>query len=440
MLVKLKKFSPILIFILLFILFFCYCQFLLTISSDEIWEYGYSFNIANGLCPYRDFNMVVTPLYPYLSSIFIKIFGPYLLSLNIFNALLLTTTVFISYKLIGKYALILVGFLLFYPSPTYNNLVLLLFSLFLYVNEKEMNDNRKVILTAVILSGIFLTKQSVGGVLFLVAFFVTKKKGKFLICFSIPIALLSIYLLLNNALYDFINYSFLGLFDFGTKNGNINIFMYITLIACAMLLLLYRRNKKMYIIYALAYQIMAFPIFDSYHMHIALIAFLLVLFMIYPNKIPNFMVYSCSIFFLIVSLFLNRGDDYIVKEKNFMYGRCANDGYFMIINETSKIIDTYGKTYDKIYNLTRYSYLTKLYRNDKIDKFDMTLNGNMGYKGYLDYIADIDSYCTSNKCLIIISPGIENNYMQKNYEINQYVMDNYSFMVNSFLGYHVYTN
>ena len=34
-----------------------------TPTTDEIWNYGYTYNIATGLIPYRDFNMVTTPLF-----------------------------------------------------------------------------------------------------------------------------------------------------------------------------------------------------------------------------------------------------------------------------------------------------------------------------------------------------------------------------------------
>ena len=440
MLVNLKKIIPIFIFLIIFVFIFCFCQFLLTISVDEIWEYGYGYNIANGLIPYRDFNMVVTPLYSYISSIFIKVLGPYLLSINILNALILTFTFFIWYKLLGKKAIVLFSFMLFFPAPTYNNLVLFLFFLFLYIKEKNIDERKKIIYSSLILSAIFLTKQSIGVVLFLIEFLMTKSKKVFIIYFSIPIILLVIYLFFNKALYAFIDYSFLGLFDFGTRNGNISFYMYISLIVSALLLLLYGKYRQKNMLYALGYQIMAFPIFDFYHTHMGIIAFIFVLLLTYSKRIPNVVTYFAFIFFLICSFHMNRGDDYIVKEKNYMYGRCANDAYFEIINGTSNIIDKYVNSYDQIYNLTRYSYLVKLYRGDKINKFDMTLNGNMGYKGYKKYIRDIDENCENNKCLIIISSKVENNYMQKNYEILDYVVNNYNLIDNSYLGYEIYSN
>ena len=63
-----KKYKKIILFIVLIIVIIIYTMFISGISYDEIWEYGYGYNISIGLIPYRDFNMIVTPLYPILIS------------------------------------------------------------------------------------------------------------------------------------------------------------------------------------------------------------------------------------------------------------------------------------------------------------------------------------------------------------------------------------
>ena len=35
-------------------------------NLDEIWNFNYARNIANGLIPYKDFNMLQTPLLPFI--------------------------------------------------------------------------------------------------------------------------------------------------------------------------------------------------------------------------------------------------------------------------------------------------------------------------------------------------------------------------------------
>ena len=47
------------------------------VDLDGVWGYGFSYNIASGLVPYKDFNMVIGPLYSILFSFPMKLFGNY---------------------------------------------------------------------------------------------------------------------------------------------------------------------------------------------------------------------------------------------------------------------------------------------------------------------------------------------------------------------------
>ena len=78
-------------FIIIFIITFFYnliCNHL--ISNDEIWNYGFSYNIASGLIPYKDFNMIITPFYPFLGSLFLIFLGKNLVVFHIFNTFICT--------------------------------------------------------------------------------------------------------------------------------------------------------------------------------------------------------------------------------------------------------------------------------------------------------------------------------------------------------------
>jgi len=57
-------------YILLFIFFFISLVFIFTISrGDTFVNYGFSYAISKGEIPYKDFNMVITPLAPFIYSI-----------------------------------------------------------------------------------------------------------------------------------------------------------------------------------------------------------------------------------------------------------------------------------------------------------------------------------------------------------------------------------
>ena len=69
---KLKVFS--IIFISLVLL-----SVIIELDLDQVWAYGFSYNISRGLLPYRDYNMIIGPLYSLLMSIPMKLFGNYLI-------------------------------------------------------------------------------------------------------------------------------------------------------------------------------------------------------------------------------------------------------------------------------------------------------------------------------------------------------------------------
>ena len=74
-----KKFSIIVVLLILVIFSFILNE---PISSlDELWNYSFSKNISDGLLPYKDFNLVPTPLLFFFTAVFLKF---------IFNGLIVT--------------------------------------------------------------------------------------------------------------------------------------------------------------------------------------------------------------------------------------------------------------------------------------------------------------------------------------------------------------
>ena len=148
----LKK--KIVIWVFIYICVFCYSFFVSSIFGDEIWNYGVAYNISTGMVPYRDFNLVTTPLYPMLASVFIKIFGSYLYSFYIFNTIIVTLIIFISYKVVGKKIWVLVPFIVLYSYPGYNILSILLLFIVLYAVSSDIR--RKDIIIGLLVGLLFL--------------------------------------------------------------------------------------------------------------------------------------------------------------------------------------------------------------------------------------------------------------------------------------------
>ena len=69
-------------------------------SGDEIWNFSYIYKMSNGLLPYKDLNIIVTPLFHIIGVSFFKIFGKSLLSFKIYNIFIPTIPFSISSTLV----------------------------------------------------------------------------------------------------------------------------------------------------------------------------------------------------------------------------------------------------------------------------------------------------------------------------------------------------
>lgn len=94
-------------------------------NNDTIWNYGFSYNVANGLKMYKDFNMVITPLYPTIFGIILKLLGTNMLVFYLFNTLIVTFIFYIVYKNYKNAALEISLLLLLLCGPNYLHFLLL---------------------------------------------------------------------------------------------------------------------------------------------------------------------------------------------------------------------------------------------------------------------------------------------------------------------------
>lgn len=434
-----KKLFNIIFFITIFIITFSYSMFLTPSISDEIWSYSFCHNISSGLIPYRDFNMIITPLFSLIGSLFIQIFGHYIFSVHIFGALWVSTIITLLFKKIKWKSLICYIYILLYHTPTYNNLCLLWIFIILYLIESKKDKN---IIIGLLISLCFLTKQTIGLCLFIPYIYYSKDKIKSIITFIIPIALCSIYLIYNNAFYNFIDYCFLGLFDFGNKNTIYDLLIPEILVIIYLSKNLLKSNfKDKQCFYILMFQIIVFPIMDVPHF---LIAFPLTVYYFLKNcdikqkKDLHYIIYFAVFGIAYLSFGLNLNFN-IVKNNNFMYLRNA-DLKSMELKEQVSIIRKKDKYYDNKFYILDTACFLKLYTNEEINKFDILNNGNFGYKGSLGYIEDIDNICNKESCIFYIAYWYYYKVDgQLNKEILDYIVHNYQ-KKEEYKYFHIYTN
>ena len=112
-----------------------------TLTHDEVWNYGFAYNIANGLIPYKDFNMVITPLFPILGAIFMTIFGKNLVIYHIFNAIICTWIFYYMKKNNSKSYYIPYFILLFNALPNYSLFCILLLYILMDMENKKTENS-----------------------------------------------------------------------------------------------------------------------------------------------------------------------------------------------------------------------------------------------------------------------------------------------------------
>lgn len=69
---------------------------------DEIWLYNFARCISDGLLPYKDISMIITPLFPMICSVFLKIFGNELIVMRGLEILECAGILFIIYKIMQR--------------------------------------------------------------------------------------------------------------------------------------------------------------------------------------------------------------------------------------------------------------------------------------------------------------------------------------------------
>ncbi len=414
----------ILVFILFFISSFILCYVLAPVNCDEVWTFGFSNNIAKGLVIYRDFNVLQTPFYFIIASFFIKVFGTKFISIHILNSLLMASSGLILYKLVNwKSFMIMLSIMIFNPNP-YNLLCLCLFLvIILLINKKYDNDY----LIALLVGLIFMTKQNL--ILLVIPLLLySNKKIKTLLVFLIPFIIFSLYFLINNGLYDFINYCFLGLFDFNNSN-HLYVFVFILFEIMGILYVLYCIYKKGFrdkeLLYILMFQIMIYPIFDGDHFFVSFVPIFYLISKNIKNYLPLLLIYV----FVICITIAGFPKISIHTEKDIFYLR-SPDRYVDISEDVYKYFD--GKI-DNVYSNSEIMYFTKNYYDLTTDKYDFIIDGNLGYKGSKKVIKELDKKCKVNNCYFII----KNDDLYQDKALLKYVKSNYK-VIDRFSYFDVY--
>ena len=209
-------------------------------NLDEIWNFNFARNVAAGRLPYKDFNMIQTPLLPLICGLILKVLGSELIIMRLLACILCASILFMTYKIMRKLkineVLSLLGiaflFYLFMPYFTidYNfaNILVLLILVYLELKFKDNNKPRINLLIGLLAGITILFKQTTGIIISLICIFykllgpdingkykkILKQIGIRFIGVLIPILIGISYLLLTNSASDFVSYAITGIGSF----------------------------------------------------------------------------------------------------------------------------------------------------------------------------------------------------------------------------------
>ena len=379
------------IFIFLFS-FLCMSFFLAYFDGDVLWNYGFSYAISRGEIPYVDFNMILTPFYPFLMSILFHVFGNHILVFYIENSFIITILFYLLFQLYGQKAWLFLLLLVFpIPAivfPTYNLFLLFLLVLLLYLEKKESNDY----LIGFIIGLSILTKQTVGFCLFLPSLYYLrkdiKKVGKRLIGCFIPILLFVIYLCCSGSFLQFLDLCLFGLLDFTEGNGRL--FSLSFIIFFLLVFVLFVLKRKRFCIswwYILCFYSISIPLFDIPHLEFFFFAICLLLieYFFIPVHVWIKQLFLFVISFVIIFYLFTIGGGKIYYPNhyhNFQWRNLNNqNGEFLVRDQLISYINKNKDEDEDIVILASDAYFYKIVCNMNIDSFDLLNKGNHGYHG-----------------------------------------------------------
>ncbi len=273
-------------------------------NLDEIWIFNNANCIANGLIPYKDFNIIIGPLFPLMFGILLKIFGQEMIVTRIASIIFDTIIIFLTYKIMDKIeikdyikyiALIVLAYIMKnYFTFDYNWATLLIVLIIVYIEIVKREDSWKKDLFLGVLAGISITiKQTIGIILCIATIgykilevrnlksfkkFIKSALIRLLGVFIVT-AVFIIILLKLDCLNDYIDYCIAGIPTFINKisylrlikNKNL-IIRFLSIIPSVVLLLLIityikKKDEKALIlaIYSIINIIFVYPISDETH-------------------------------------------------------------------------------------------------------------------------------------------------------------------------------
>lgn len=448
--------------------------------NDELWNFSNIYKMTNGEIIYKDCNVIVTPLFFYLGQLLFTLLNPNYLTFRIYNLIIYTILYFLEYIIFRKFKIpkeqsvlfLIISFgitgTMILIGANYNVLAIVFILLGILSNLKKEKHKYNNIIQGIIIFLVFMTKQTIG-ILYLIGVITyniitidsikekIKVNLKQILVFFAFIGVYIIYLATNNNLYNFINYTILGLFDF-SRNTNFDNYIIIFAIEIiinifVLLIALFKRNKAEKIImnnvillsiFSIMLLINAYPIFNK--AHIILYSFIFIILIEYLIKIIfldkfknlkniNIIINIINVIALCIIIVFSICMNYLyITNLNKKY-----EPYYGGIIENSEqidsVVDYIVSEKENGIDVKFISCDANLYNNIlKINngRIDLPFYGNLGENGINSLIEEIRKMENTN--ILISKEGLKYQEVE---EIIEFVKNNYS-IIGEINNYYIY--
>ena len=438
--------------------------------EDELWNFSNIYKMMNGYEIYKDLNVIITPLFFYIGKIIFGILGSNYFVARTYNTIICIMFFYLIYKIfrtlgLKRYrsifyliAIYIASFYYIIVGLNYNSLAIDFWLIGLLLILKQKTNWMQ----GIVIFLIFMTKQNMGiyyTIGYIIYQFIQYKNIRKTIKAILPsgliaIGLFGIYcicLCANQNLYNFINYTFLGIAEFGTKNlaydGSIYILITIVLIYPIIIWMLKSKDfsidsavkEKGYTLISLAAPalLIAYPLMNKYHVILAIIPSVITFIYIFEknfleevtsNKIITNIIKTIIVIYTIgiIVLCCYTNISYYIHMKNYdyyevYYGAVVTEEMRQEIDEIVNYITENENEGKKVIVLSYYAdlYMNILGKNN--GKMDLPFYGNLGKEGEDGLIREIDELKNTN--LLILKE--EDTVFQESEKVREHIMNTY---------------
>lgn len=443
-------------------------------NADELWNFQNIYKMYNGFQIYKDANVIITPLFFYIGEFLFKLFGANFLVFRVYNIIIMGTLYVVTYLIFKKIniskkiSIIIVLIFIIYRKygmllvqANYNTMALMLCMVGVLLNINKGKHNKFI--QGIILFLIFSTKQNIGVYygIGLCAYEILNKnklsiKVKNLLMefatFVILLSMLIIYFYATNNLYNFINYTVLGIREFANQNVSIDISSAILATASVIinitLTIFFIKNKKINInkieeerlillnCFSIPLTLIMVPISNNAHCLIGTyLSFILFIYLIkimikemgikINNKLIITILVCLSIFTCIKSVvaFISWTDvindeNYKFEIENPFFGGILKDE---LINNINNIVNYMEKDSDNVIVLSSKAAFYMIPTRRSNGMMDLPFKGNLGKDGEEGLIEKIKNMSNTK---ILIEKDENEIIWQESKKIRKYIIDN----------------